>query len=137
MKKTYSQLILLPTFEERFEYLKLSGLVGYETFGSDRYFNQAFYRSGEWKKVRRDVIVRDGAHDLAMPDRDIYGLIFIHHINPITIDDLDLHNPDILDMDNLICCSKETHDAIHFGTIDKLMPSSFAERYPGDTTLWR
>ena len=135
--KTYSELILIPTFEERFEYLKLSGGVGKETFGSDRYLNQIFYSTPEWKRARRDVIVRDEGCDLAFPDRSINTKIYVHHINPITVDDV-LNRRDVLfDPENLITISFNTHNAVHYGDTSLLIPSKPIERKPFDQAPWR
>lgn len=134
--KSYSQLIALPTFEERYEYLRLDGEVGKETFGFDRYLNQAFYRSSEWKRIRRDVICRDGGFDLAHPDRVILGPIYIHHMNPVSLKDI-VDQTDLLrDLDNLVCVSYDTHQAIHFGK-NIMVPSFLVERRPNDTCPWR
>ena len=136
MSKCYSELILLPTFEERYEYLKLSGQVGFETFGPERYLNQILYRSPEWRHVRREVIIRDEGCDLAHPEFEIFDKILIHHINPITIDDVKNRDPKIFDMENLITVSHNTHNAIHYGSAD-LLPVLPPERYPGDTCPWK
>lgn len=134
--RTYSELIQIPTFEDRYAYLRLGGIVGEETFGIERHLNQSFYRSPEWRKVRRDVIVRDNGCDLGMPGFQIYGPIIIHHIMPITLEDLEEGSDLILDPNNLICVSDRTHNAIHFG--DKsLLPQVPIERRPGDTCPWR
>ena len=134
--KTYSELIHLPTFEERFQYLKLSGAVGKETFGFDRYLNQNFYRSAAWKRVRDQVIVRDNGCDLGIGDRIIYGKILIHHMNPI-------NNRDILDLTDillnpeyLICVSHITHNAIHYSD-ESLLPSEPIVRFKNDTCPWK
>lgn len=125
----------LQTFEERFEYLKLHGGVGLDTFGPDRWINQNFYRSKEWKDVRNMVIIRDEGCDLAIPKFVIGDRIYIHHINPITVSDFD--NPDVLfDLDNLVCVSFETHQAIHYGTADYLKISGLTERKPNDMKVW-
>ena len=134
--RTYSELILLPTFEERFEYLKLNGAVGKETFGFDRYINQVFYRSKEWKKVRDIVIVRDNGCDLGILDREIYSRIYIHHMNPISIEDLSNKRDIILNPEYLICVTHNTHNAIHYGDAD-LLVKDFVERKPNDTCPWR
>lgn len=125
----------LDTFEERYEYLKLDSYVGRDTFGFDRYLNQDFYRSVEWKSVRNKVIARDNGCDLACSDRPIFEKVLVHHMNPITVDQVTLGDPMILDMEYLITISHDTHNAVHFGSIDNLfiMPE---ERYPGDTKLW-
>lgn len=134
--RTYSELIRIPTFEDRYAYLRLGGIVGEETFGIERHMNQSFYRSPEWRKVRRDVIVRDNGCDLGMPGFQIYGPIIIHHIMPITLEDLEEGSDLILDPNNLICVSDRTHNAIHFG--DKsLLPQVPIERRPGDTCPWK
>lgn len=134
--RTYSELIRIPTFEDRFRYLKLRGKVGEDTFGFDRYFNQKFYRSSEWKRIRARVIVRDGACDLGIPDREILGKVIIHHMNPFGIEDLTGDNAkDLLDPEFLICVSHETHNAIHYGD-ESLLPEIFVERRPNDTCPW-
>lgn len=137
MKKTYSELILLPTFEERYEYLKLDGHVGEDTFGFDRYLNQAFYRSTEWKRIRREIIVRDNGCDLAHPDREIVGPIYIHHINPISMKDLTDQTDYLRDPENLVCVSYNTHQAIHYGSTNLLTPTELVERRPNDTCPWK
>lgn len=137
MDRSYSELIKLKTFEERYQYLKLDGIVGLETFGFDRYLNQRFYQSDEWKKIRRQVIIRDNGCDLGMGDRSIENRIYVHHMNPQTPEDLIEVNLDImLNLDNLICCSPATHRAIHYGDESLLIPSNIVERKPGDTKLW-
>lgn len=133
--KSYNELIRIPTFLERFHYLKLTGNVGDATFGFDRYLNQRFYRSVEWKRIRSRVIVRDEGCDLAIPDRQIGGTIFIHHINPITIEMFENDDPLLYDEDNLICVSRDTHSAIHFGD-ESLLILDYTPRQPGDTKLW-
>ena len=135
--KTYTECISLPTFEERFEYLKLSGGVGMETFGSSRYLNQIFYGTPEWKKIRRDVIARDEGCDLAHRDRPINTKIYIHHINPITVDDILNRKESLFDLENLISVSFNTHNAIHYGDKSLLIPSSPTERKPFDQAPWR
>ena len=129
-------MIKLPTFEERYEYLKLDGKVGEETFGFDRYINQEFYRSNEWLKVRDSVIVRDGGCDLAIEDREIVGKILVHHMNPITIDDILNRSEFLLDPEYLICTIKNTHDAIHYGD-SSLLITALIERRKNDTCPWR
>lgn len=135
--KTYSELILLPTFEERFEYLKLDSVVGWETFGAERYLNQTLYSSPEWKRARRDVIARDEGCDLAHPDRPIRTKIYIHHIEPITREDVLNRSPKLFDLDNLVCVSFNTHNAIHYGTANLLIPTKPVERKPNDQCPWR
>ena len=134
--KTYSELITIPTFEERFEYLKLDGQVGVETFGFDRYLNQAFYKSDEWLSIRDYVITRDNGCDLGMKGYEIYGRILIHHINPITKDDIIQRSRILLDPENLITTVKRTHDAIHYGDSNLLMRAPI-ERRKNDTCPWR
>lgn len=136
MIRTYQHLITLPTFEERFQYLRLDGKVGKETFGFDRYFNQKFYRSTEWKQIRNFVIARDHGCDLAIFDRQIFGRVYVHHINPIGLDDIKDATEYILNPDYLVCVSKDTHDAIHYGDGSLLMATRPLERTPGDTKLW-
>lgn len=134
--RTYSELIQLKTFEERFEYLKLDGIVGRETFGFDRYLNQIFYTSIEWKKFRRDIILRDNGCDLAIPGLDIVGKIFIHHLNPITKEDILNRTEYLMNPEFVVCSSKLTHDAIHYGDSD-LLPKGPIERKRNDTCPWR
>ena len=134
--KSYSVVILLPTLEERFEYLKLKGAVGVETFGYDRYLNQILYHDPEWKRVRREVIIRDNGCDLGVEGHTIQGRILVHHINPITVDDIRLRRRCVFDLDNLICTSHDTHNAIHYGDVN-LLPKNPIERKPNDTCPWK
>lgn len=134
--RTYSELITLPTFEERYRYLKLSGRVGEDTFGFDRYLNQIFYTSNEWRDVRDFVIVRDGGCDLGMPDREIFGKILVHHMNPIRQEDILRRSKWLLDPEYLICTIKNTHDAIHYGD-ESLLILAPTERQKNDTCPWR
>lgn len=134
--KTYSELIMLPTFEERFEYLKLNGRVGEDTFGYDRYLNQIFYTTKEWRDFRDRIIFRDNGCDLGMPDRQIFGRIYIHHIVPLTKEDLLNRNDCLLNPENVICVSYDTHNAIHYGDATKL-PSDPIIRTKNDTCPWR
>ena len=134
--RRYSELIKLPTFEERFEYLKLDGRVGKMTYGSDRIFNQAFYHSKEWRDFRNKVIARDNGCDLGIEDREIFDKLIVHHINPMTIRDLEEGGEELFDMENFICCSYNTHEAIHYGDSSLLVKTEFVERRPGDTILW-
>lgn len=135
--KTYSELITFETFEERYEYLRLDGVVGEETFGFDRYLNQEFYqRSQEWKRIRDFVIIRDQGCDLGIDGREIRGKIIVHHMNPITKNDLLNRTPFLLDPEYLICTLKSTHDAIHYGDENLLMKGPI-ERKPNDTCPWR
>lgn len=135
MIRTYSELIRIPTFEERFEYLKLNGEVGKSTFGFDRYLNQAFYRSKEWRQLRNEIILRDNACDMAMRDHEIFGQVFIHHLNPIEEQQIVDRDEIILNPDYLVCVSLITHNAIHYGSFD-LIDLGYVERKPGDTLLW-
>lgn len=136
MIKSYTELIRIPEFLDRFEYLKIGGYVGEATFGSKRYLNQTLYQSAEWRKVRDKVIIRDDGCDLAHPDYSIGGKVYIHHINPITQDDIEKRRSWVLDPENLICVSHRTHEAIHFGDAELLKRSQLIERRPGDTILW-
>ena len=138
MLKTYSELSRLKTFKERFEYLKLNGSVGKETFGYDRWLNQQFYRWPEWKKVRREVIVRDQGCDLGCSDREIHGeLVFVHHMNPISMKDILDRSQFLLNPEYLITVSDSTHNAIHYGDESLLMLSEPIVRAPNDTCPWR
>lgn len=134
--KSYLELILLPTFEDRFEYLKLNGVPSEETFGGHRQLNQILYQSYEWQKIRRRVIIRDNGCDLGITDRPIQKRILIHHINPITIEMVLNHDPAVFDLNNLITTCHDTHEAIHYGDQNLLIPSKPTERKPGDTKLW-
>lgn len=134
--RTYSELITLPTFEERYEYLKLGGKIGEETFGFDRYLNQTFYKTDEWRAVRDFVIIRDGGCDLAMEDREIHGRILVHHMNPIRVEDILSRSKYLLDPEYLICTIKNTHDAIHYGDRSLLLTTPI-ERRINDTCPWR
>lgn len=134
--RTYSELITIPTFEERYEYLRLGGKVGEETFGFDRYLNQTFYKSDEWLDVRDYVITRDQGCDLACLDREIHGRILVHHMNPITIEDIVRKTKYLLDPEYLISTVKNTHDAIHYGDRSLLMLAPI-ERTINDTCPWR
>ena len=134
--RTYSELITLPTFEERYRYLRLGGKVGEDTFGFDRYLNQIFYKSNEWLDVRDYVIVRDGGCDLGMPDREIFGKILVHHMNPIRQEDILRRSKWLLDPEYLICTLKNTHDAIHYGD-ESLLILAPTERKKNDTCPWR
>lgn len=134
--RTYSELITFPTFEERYDYLKLDGKVGEETFGFDRYLNQIFYKSDEWLALRDFVIVRDMGCDLGILDREIHGRILVHHMNPISKDDILQRSKFLLDPEFLICTVKNTHDAIHYGDKNILF-TGFVERTKNDTCPWR
>lgn len=134
--KTYSEVIALPTFIERFRYLKIGGFVGEETFGFDRYLNQTLYCSPEWKRFRRDIIIRDNGMDLAFDGYEIVGKILVHHINPLTIQDVIRRDPKIFDPENVICTSLNTHNAVHYGDESLLMLEPVV-RTKNDTCPWR
>lgn len=136
MRRSYSELQKLKTFEERYEYLKLSGHVGVDTFGFDRYLNQRFYKSKEWKDVRNSVILRDNGCDLGVKDQPIRGKIYVHHMNPMSVEDIETLNEQILNPDNLICVSHDTHNAIHYGDKSLLPSYEYVERKPNDTCPW-
>lgn len=133
--KSYSELVELETFEERFRYLALSGIVGDSTFGHERFLNQRFYNSAAWRSARNGVIVRDNGCDLGIEGREIYSTIYIHHINPLTPEDLKFGRPALLDPENLITVSHRTHNAIHYGDENQL-ERALVERSPGDTKDW-
>lgn len=133
--RTYSELRRFDTFEERYEYLRLGGGVGDATFGFDRYINQQFYRSTLWKQVRNAVIVRDNGCDLGIPDRPINGSLLVHHINPMSVDDLIHHEEWVLNPEYLITTTHDTHNAIHYGD-QSLLKKPFTPRQVGDTKLW-
>lgn len=133
--RTYSELSQISDFLERFNYLKIGSQVGVATFGYDRYLNQAFYNSAEWKHVRDQVITRDLGCDMALQGYEIHGKIYIHHINPMTMQDIEESNPDILNPEYLVCVTHTTHNAIHYGD-QNLLPHLPIERKPGDTKLW-
>lgn len=136
MIRTYKELSTIETFEDRFAFLKLNGAVGNETFGFDRYMNQKFYRSKEWKDIRKMIIVRDSGCDLGILDRPIAGRIYIHHMNPLSIDDIKDSSDYLLNPNYLICASHDTHNAIHYGD-EKLLVKEFETRKPNDTCPWR
>lgn len=135
MYRSYRELSRLETFEERFEYLRLVGSVGEATFGFDRWLNQMFYQSREWKQAREYAIVRDGGCDLGVPGYDIHVEMLVHHINPLEPDAIVHADDSMIDPDNLITTTKRTHNAIHYGT-DSLLPQTVPERQPNDTRLW-
>ena len=134
--RTYSQLKQLQTFEERYDYLKLGGVVGEDTFGFDRYLNQIFYRSREWKRVRDEVIMRDNGCDLGVDGHEIRGKILIHHMNPITSEDIHRVSDYLLNPEYLICVTHRTHNAIHYGD-ESLIVTAPIERTQNDTCPWR
>ena len=134
--KTYSELITIPTFIERFRYLKIGGQVGKETFGYDRYLNQMLYRSDDWKRFRREIIMRDNGCDLACDGYEIATPIIVHHINPITVEDVLRRNPIIFDPENAVSTWLRTHNAIHYGD-ENLLYTDLVERLPNDTCPWK
>lgn len=136
--KRYSEVIKLPTAEERFNYLKLYGIVGESTFGYDRYLNQAFYTSKEWRRFRSEMILRDHGCDMALKDRDIPegAILVLHHINPLTLEDVENEGEALFDPENVICVSERTHKAIHFGDISMLETGPVVRR-PNDTCPWK
>ena len=134
-RKSYKELSKLTTLEERYSYLKLGGAVGEDTFGYDRYMNQQFYRSSKWKNARNFVIERDNALDLGVPGYDIFDIVVVHHINPVTKEDIMENSPHLYDPNNLICVSPRTHKAIHFGD-ENLLPKPPIKRVAGDTIPW-
>lgn len=136
MIKTYNEMILYPTFEDRFKYLKMGNRVGDETFGFDRIFNQMFYKSSEWRAARRRVIIRDNGCDLAIPDRVIFDKVIVHHINPLTLEQIEEGGPELFDPRYLVCVSHNTHNAIHYGDESLLVKTNFVERKPNDTCPW-
>lgn len=138
MKKirTYTELSRLTTFEDRYNYLRLGGIVGKSSWGFDRYLNQAFYRSPQWKTARDRVIIRDGGCDLGIEDRAIFDRVIIHHMNPLTMEDIEERHDEIFDPEFLICVTHSTHLAIHFGDESQLLRLP-PDRKPGDTLLWR
>lgn len=135
MIRTYSQLLGFSSFVERYRYLALRGQVGDPTFGYDRWMNQDFYTSREWRQLRQEVIARDQGCDLGIPGREIYGGLYVHHMNPMVAADIVQHNEDILNPEYLITTSHQTHNAIHYGDESQL-PREFVPRRPGDTKLW-
>lgn len=136
MLKTYSELRRLSSHEDRYHYLRLGGFVGMDTFGYDRYLNQEFYRSREWRRIRDVVITRDLGCDLSVPGYEIYDRVYVHHMNPMTPGDIVENNLDILDPEFLICVTHDTHNAIHYGDESLIRRRQLIERRPGDTKLW-
>lgn len=134
--RTYSEMVRLPTFLERYRYLKIGGQVGEETFGYDRYLNQTLYRSSEWRRFRRDIILRDNGCDLACEGYEIIGKILIHHINPITVRDIERRDSKIFDPENVISVTLNTHNAIHYGD-ESLLITEPLVRTPNDTCPWK
>lgn len=135
--RTYTELSRIDSFEDRYEYLRLAAIIGESTFGFERFLNQSFYRSREWKSVRREVIKRDNGCDLGVEGRDVFGRIEIHHINPISIEDIENGSGVLLDLENLICVSPMTHKAIHYGDKSLLPKNQITVRRPNDTCPWK
>ena len=135
--RTYSELILLPTFKERFDYLKLDGRVGEDTFGFDRWLNQQFYHSKLWLDAKREVIIRDNGRDLGLEGYEMSGRILVHHMNPIDKNDIIRKSDILLNPEYLISTCKRTHDAIHYGDFSLANQNGFVERRPNDTCPWR
>ena len=133
--RSYSELVRLETLEERYRYLALRGEVGRATFGFDRYLNQQFYTSRQWRDIRNHVIARDVGRDLGVEGYEIHNRIYIHHMNPMTVEDIVSGDPRILDPEFLISVTHRTHNAIHYGD-EGLLPKPPVQRRPGDTTLW-
>lgn len=134
--RSYRELIRIPDYYDRYEYLRLNGIVGESTFGWHRYINQMLYKSKRWKSTRDKVIIRDNGCDLGHPDFQIYDKILIHHMNPITIEDVEEDRDCVYDLDGLICVAFNTHNAIHYGD-RSLLPALPIERRPGDTCPWK
>ena len=134
--RTYSELITLPTFEDRYRYLQLNGEVGKDTFGFDRYINQQFYRSKEWQRIRDEVIIRDNACDLGVEGYEIHGRIYVHHMNPIMVRDIQSNSDYLMNPEFLICTTHRTHNAIHYGD-ENLLARVPIERTKNDTCPWR
>lgn len=133
--RTYSELSQLETLDDRFTYLSLLGDVGAVTFGFDRWVNQRFYGSREWKDVRNYVIIRDGGNDMGVQDFPVIGIPHVHHMNPITLEDIEHMTDNLIDPEYLVCVSHRTHNAIHYGD-ERLLPQLPVARYSGDTQLW-
>lgn len=134
--KTYSELITFSSFEERYQYLRLNGVVGRDTFGFDRYLNQIFYKSKRWREVRDHVIIRDNGCDLGVEGHEIFGKIMVHHMNPLTIEDIERESAFLMDPEYLISTTHSTHNAIHYGD-ESLLITAPIERTKNDTCPWR
>lgn len=133
--RTYSELRRIDSFEERYKYLALRGSVGQPTFGFDRYINQQFYTSSQWRQIRHHIIARDNGCDLGVDGYDIHSRLVIHHMTPMTVDDISYGDPSVLDPEFLITTTHQTHNAIHYGD-ERLLPRPLVERKRGDTKLW-
>lgn len=136
-KKTYSELIQIPSYVERYRYLKIGGKAGEITFGNERYLNQILYKSREWKAFRRDIIIRDLGCDLGLEGYTIVGVPIVHHINPITVEDVYNRAYCVFDPENTITVARRTHNAIHYGDEELLLIDELVERRPNDTIPWR
>lgn len=136
MNRSYSEMLKLKTFKERYEYLRIGGTVGEDTFGYERYLNQVLYGSRSWKDFRREIIIRDNGCDLAVDGREIRGRLIVHHINPITKHEILHEDPMIFDPENVVCVSHNTHEAIHFSN-SSLLDEDWMPRMPNDTIPWR
>lgn len=134
--RCYSELVSIPDYEDRIKYLQTNNVIGEDTFGGSRQLNQDFYRSEDWKILRRDAIVRDMGNDLGIQGRKINGKVYVHHIEPITKDDILEHSDKLLSLDNVICCSDETHKRIHYGDVNSDFRKLSGDREVGDTKLW-
>lgn len=134
--RTYKELITIPDYDGRIKYLQTNNIIGEDTFGGSRILNQIFYKSDEWKALRRDAIIRDKDNDLGIPGMKIVGKIYVHHIEPITKEDLLEHSDKLLSLDNVICCSDETHKRIHYGDVNSDFRKLSGDREVGDTKLW-
>lgn len=135
--RTYSELISIPSLKERFDYLKLNGTVGISTFGFDRWLNQRFYKSYEWKRIRDQIIIRDYGCELGVKDYPIQGSITIHHMNPVLVEDIYKNNELIMNPEYLICCSHRMHNAVHYSDNSIFREINYVERKPNDTCPWR
>ena len=135
IKRSYTELVKLPSFIERYNYCKLGGAIGEDTFGLMRYLNQVFYKSKEWRRFRNYIIERDKACDLAIPELELDRYVYIHHLNPLSKADFLNRSDALMDPENVVCVSRNTHEAIHYGSLD-LLPKEWEERKEGDTTLW-
>ena len=137
MIRTYSELIKIPTFKERFDYCSLNGVVGEDTLGSFRFLCQEFYHSYLYRKFRDEIINRDGACELALPDHLITGKVYLHHLNPLTREQLENFDECLMDPENVVCVSFRMHNAIHYGDYEQVRPPEFIERRPNDTCPWK
>lgn len=134
--KTYSELVSIPSYLGRYHYLRIKGAVGAETFGYDRYLNQILYRSSEWRRFRRGIILRDNGMDMAFDGYEIFTRLIVHHIDPITVDDVLNRDPKVFNPENVVCVAFQTHQAIHYGD-ESLLPILPPERTPNDTCPWK